>query len=484
VILGNPVSALETGFLLFQKPGFQGRNRVEPAKEPAMRVLHSSVFERRQFLHLGSALAAGAFAALTGRSQDLPVNSNPKAIHGDAVEPNWQERITVTVGPEKADLVGTTDKVLQAAVDYVARKGGGTVRVLPGKYRLRNSIFLQSKIRLLGSGPDSVLIKEPSVTTKIVVDGDHWDREVTLADPKGFQIGDGVRLVATDPYRKGLNIVQRSLVAGAGKRFKLDRRLEERFHLAGDPQIATNFALVQCTDVADVVIENIAVDGNKTANTMLDKGMFDDGAIRLDESNRITVRGVTVRNFYCDGIVWGISHDVVVENCHVHDGVRLAVHSGSGSQRSIVRGNRMQRSGEGIYFCWGAQHGLYEKNVIEECNYGITLGHCDSDNLIRDNDIRKSGEIGIKFRGDSGAFAPHRNRIENNRIIDSGGDKGIAIAVAGQTESVRIVRNELRETRSPASRIGIRIAAETRDTRCEDNRIEGFAVAIADLHGK
>ena len=77
---------------------------------------------------------------------------------------------------------------------------------------------------------------------------------------------------------------------------------------------------------------------------MIDKGAFDDGAIRLDECNRITVRGVTVRDFYCDGIVWGISHDVLVENCHLHDGARLALHSGSGSQRSIVRGNRVQRS--------------------------------------------------------------------------------------------------------------------------------------------
>jgi hypothetical protein len=171
---------------------------------------------------------------------------------------------------------------------------------------------------------------------------------------------------------------------------------------------------------------------------MLDKGAFDDGAIRLDESNRITVRGVTVREFYCDGIVWGISHDVLVENCHLYDGARLALHSGSGSQRSVARGNRVRRSAEGIYFCWGAQHGLYERN----------------------------------------------NRLENNRIVDSGGDRGIAIEVNGETESVRVIKNELRETRAPASRIGIRIAAEARDTRCEDNRIEGFAVAIADLQKK
>jgi nitrous oxidase accessory protein NosD len=214
---------------------------------------------------------------------------------------------------------------------------------------------------------------------------------------------------------------------------------------------------------------------------MLDKGMFDDGSIRLDESNRVTVRNVTVRDFYCDGIVWGISHDVLVENCDVADGVRLALHSGSGSQRSIVRGNRMRHSGEGIYFCWGAQHGLYEKNIIEDCNYGMTFGHSDSDNLIRDNDIRRSGEAGIHFRGGSKAFAPHRNRIEGNRIIDSGGEKGVAIDINGETEAVVIAKNELRETRKPLKRVGILIGAETRDIRCTDNDIQGFATPISDL---
>ncbi len=446
-----------------------------------MTLFDSRRLHRRQFLGTVGSLAAGAFGGMLAQAEDLPLNSNPRAIFGDSVEPDWEQRMVVTVGPDKADLVGATDRVIQAAVDYVAQRGGGTVRVLPGRYRLRNSIFLPSNVRLLGSETDSVLFKEPSVTTKLIVDGDHWDQEVTLADPKGFQVGDGVRLVSKDPYGKGTNIIQRTLIASSGNRFKLDRRLDERFHLEGDPQIATNFSLLQCTNVADVVIENITIDGNKANNEMIDKGAFDDGSIRLDESNRITVRGATVRNFYCDGIVWGISHDVLVENCRLHDGARLALHSGSGSQRSIVRGNRVRHSAEGIYFCWGAQHGLYEKNVIEDCTYGMTLGHSDSDNLIRDNDIRRSGEAGIHFRGGNKAFAPHRNRIERNRIVDSGGEKGVAIDINGETESVTIVKNELRETRGPLSRIGILFGAETRDIRCEGNQIEGFAIPISDL---
>ena len=339
-----------------------------------MKSLNLQRFGRRQFLHTASGLIAGTFGLSLARPEELPKNANPRAIFGDFVEPDWEQRVTITVGPKEADLVGSTDRVIQAAVDYVARRGGGTVRVLPGTYRLRNSIFLQSHVRLVGSGTDTVLFKEPSATTKLIVDGDHWDQEITLADPKGFQVGDGVRLVAKDPHGKGTNIIQRTLIAARGNRFKLDRRLEERFHLGGDPAIATNFALVQCTNVSDVLIENLTVDGNKARNEMIDKGAFDDGSIRLDESNRITVRDLIVRNFYCDGIVWGISHDVRVENCRLQDGVRLALHSGSGSQRSIVRGNRVRYSDQGIYFCWGAQHGLYEKNVLEDCAYGMTLG--------------------------------------------------------------------------------------------------------------
>ena len=56
----------------------------------------------------------------------------------------------------------------------------------------------------------------------------------------------------------------------------------------------------------------------------------------------------------------------------------------------------------------------------------------------------------------------------------------MAIDINGQTESILLTKNELRETRGPFSRIGILIGAETGDIRCVDNQIEGFATPIAD----
>src|SRR6266850_555655 len=100
--------------------------------------LHTHAVSRR--LLLGSLAAAGAgMFAHRSFTAERPAVTRPRATSGDdTVEPNWKERVTVTVGPREADLVGNGEKVLQAAVDYVTRMGGGTVHILPGTYRLRN----------------------------------------------------------------------------------------------------------------------------------------------------------------------------------------------------------------------------------------------------------------------------------------------------------------------------------------------------------
>ena len=82
-------------------------------------------FQRRQFLRTVGGLVAGAFGASLVRADELPKNTNPRAIFGDSVEPDWNQRVTMTVGPRKADLVGTTDRVIQAALITLRDAGPG-----------------------------------------------------------------------------------------------------------------------------------------------------------------------------------------------------------------------------------------------------------------------------------------------------------------------------------------------------------------------
>jgi len=447
-----------------------------------MDFLTLGAVNRRNLLKLSAGLFAAGGLSRVGTGQDRPAVVNPRATSGDSVaEPNWDERLTVTVGPQDAQLVGTTDKALQGAVDYVARLGGGTVRVLPGTYKLRNAVYLSSNVRILGSGADSVLIKEPSTKTKLAADSDWFDQEITLADAKGFAVGDGICLKTKNPHNGGTDVAKRTLVARAGNRFKLDRALRENFWEIGESTCASLFPIFSGENIANVVIENITLDGNKANNENLDGNYA--GCVFLQDCNRITMRKVTARNYNGDGLSWQICHDVLVENCHSHDHTGLGLHPGSGSQRPVMRENVVERNDIGIFFCWGVKFGLAEKNRIEGCRgSGVSIGHRDNNNMVRDNDIIGSGKVGVVFRPERGkAFAPHRNTIENNRIVDSGPEEGVAIDVQGETESIVLARNTIRESRMPMKRIGIRLGAQTGQVDLVDNRIDGLAVAVADL---
>ncbi len=402
-----------------------------------------------------------------------------RATSGDYIEPNWKEQLTITVGPKKADIVGTEQKAIQAAVDYVARLGGGTVQLLPGSYRLRNAVYLTSNIRIKGSGPDTILIKEPSKSTKLSADSDWYDQEITLANPQGFEIGDGVCLRARNPHNGSNTVVKRTLVARTGNRFKLDRALRENFWLMGQATVTTLAPILTAENAKNIVIEDLALDGNKDKNDNLDGNYA--GCIFLQDCGQIAIRRVTARNYNGDGISWQICHDVAVENCHVHGNTGLGLHPGSGSQRPIMRGNKIHDNDIGIFFCWGVKFGLAEKNLIEDNrSHGISIGHRDTDNLIRDNDIHKSGKVGVLFRAERGkAFAPHRNRLIGNRLIDNAPENGFAIDVQGETEDIVIENNVIRETRANGNRTAIRIGTKTKNVQVRANRIDGFSREIA-----
>jgi hypothetical protein len=405
----------------------------------------------------------------------------PRATSGDTVvEPDWSQRLTITVGPVKADLVGTSDKVIQAGVDYVARLGGGTVQILPGVYRLRNAVYLHSKVRLLGAGAETVLIKEPSVKTKLAADSDWYDQEITLEDATGFQVGDGICLRAKNPHNQSETVIKRTLVARTGTRFKLDRALRDNLWKLGNAYAATLCPLICGENITDSVIEQLTLDGNREKNHALDGNYA--GCIFLQDCSRIAVRSVTARNYNGDGISWQICHDVRIEDCLAENNAGFGLHPGSGSQRPIIRNNRLRGNDIGIFFCWGVKYGLAESNRIEDNRIGISIGHRDTDNLITKNAIRGSKEVGVLFRPERGKdFAGHRNRLVKNRLIDNGGAKSAAIDIRGATEAVILLDNEVIETRQPAERIGVRLGRETRDIQLKGNRFEGLAKDVVQM---
>lgn len=450
---------------------------------------------RRHFLGTGLAASLGIAAGLPAWQQSLaaaegtagdppaerPRVSSPRATSGDEeIEPNWDERLTVTIGQQDAQIVGRDDKALQAAVDYVTRYGGGTVRILPGTYKLRNAVWLNSKVRLLGSGEDTILIKEAMLRTPLAVDSDWYDQEVTLQDAKGFQVGDGICLRCVNPHNQSPTVIKRTLVARSGNRFKLDRPLRENLWKLGEAYAATLFPILTGENISQVAIQNLVLDGNRANNDLLDGNHA--GGIFLQDCRKIDIRGVTSRNYHGDGISWQICHDVTVEHCRSHNNSGLGLHPGSGSQRPVMRFNKLEQNDIGLFFCWGVKYGLAEKNEIRDNRgSGVSIGHRDTDNIVRDNDIIGSGKVGVLFRPERGqGFSADRNLIENNRIVDSGDASGVAVDVQGFTTAVQLKKNSIRETRGAQQRVAIRLGANAGQIDLAGNEVDGFAKLLDD----
>src|SRR6478609_4748097 len=198
---------------------------------------------RRIFLATASALSTAASLAGHDEGPQAPAVIRPRATSGDSIEPSWDQQIKVTVGPKQGDLVGSDHRVIQAAVDYVAGLGGGTVHILPGEYRFRNAVNLRSGVRILGSGVDSVCTRGASIKTLLRENSDWYDQEVTLTDPAGFEIGDGIVLHTRNPNNGSFDVYKRTLVARSGNRFKLNQMLVENFWTSESASASTLFAL-------------------------------------------------------------------------------------------------------------------------------------------------------------------------------------------------------------------------------------------------
>jgi polygalacturonase len=109
-----------------------------------------------------------------------------------------EEPPEVRVGIDDGDIRGGDHRAIQAAIDYVANLGGGTVRIGPGRYVLRNSITLRDHIRILGTEGKTVLAPVEGAKTALAADGDANQRAITLADPSGFKVGDRVLISAVE----------------------------------------------------------------------------------------------------------------------------------------------------------------------------------------------------------------------------------------------------------------------------------------------
>jgi hypothetical protein len=408
--------------------------------------------------------AAGAPEAPSTDERQLP-----RKMHS-----RMSELPTVRVGREDAEIVGADNRALQAAVDYVANLGGGTVEVGPGEYLMRDSLHLRSNVTVCGTPGKTVLRKAHGAASPLAKDGDYGEEQVTLADATGFDVGCGIAV--WDKGSGGFHTTVATITGRRGNTVSISRPLNADCMASNGAQAATVFPVVSGVDVEGVRVEHLIVEGAKDANVNLN-GCRGAG-IYLYRGFGAVIDRCTVRNFNGDGISFQQSNDVTVTDCFSLNNAGLGLHPGSGSQRPTVRGCTARGNGEdGLYLCWRVRDGVFEHNLLEaNSRNGISIGHKDTDNVLRNNRVTGNGRDGVLFRNESEPMAAHRNTLEGN-LIENNGQKGevAAVRVQGQTRGLVFRNNTMRDTRPAAERrqtTGVRVEKDAGDVTLDANAID------------
>lgn len=393
----------------------------------------------------------------------------PKTMHSA-----MKELPVITVGKANADIIGSDNRALQAAVDYISSLGGGTVEIGEGEYIMHDSLHLRSYVTVRGVKGKIVLCKAESVSSPLALDGDFGEEQITLANPKGFEPGFGVAV--WDKNAGGFHTTTARITGQSGNTVSISKPLMADCMASNGAMAATVFPVISGYDIEGVTVENLIIDGNKDHNEKLNgcRG----GGIFLYRGFGTIIRNCSVKNYNGDGISFQQSNDVQVLRCIAEDNAELGLHPGSGSQRPIVRYCISRRNGtDGLFLCWRVRFGLFENNFSENNGrYGISIGHKDSDNLLKDNTIRSNQQDGVFFRDETLGMAAHRNRLENNLIENNGtAGESAGIRVRGETQDILLKNNIIRDTRSEelqTQKIGVCIEAKVGEVTLEGNTIE------------
>ncbi len=379
-----------------------------------------------------------------------------------------QPAVRITVGHRDADITGKDNRALQAAVDYVGNLGGGIVEIGPGEYLMRDSLHLRSRVTIRGAGEKTVLKKDREYRSLLAADGDFGEAAITVQNPEGFTIGGGVYVASKS--QRNFHGVCATILNARDHYFTLTRSMNADIMMHDDGFAATIYPVISGYHLQDARVENLSVDGNRSENPTKVDGCRTAG-IFLYRGDNCVITNCTVRHYNGDGISFQQSNDVTLEKCVVESCAGFGLHPGSGSQRPTVKDCRAVDNGEdGFFFCWRVRGGVAEGNWLENNGgHGMSIGHKDSDNFVRNNTMIGNKRGGVYWRAETKPMAAHRVTFEANTVRDN---DGWGLFVDGATEGTIIRNNVIEDTGAGRQSTGIRIGKEAGAVVLEGNEIK------------
>jgi hypothetical protein len=357
--------------------------------------------------------------------------------------------------------------------------GGGEVELSAGVFAMADSLHLRTAVTVRGQGQATVLRKDAQKGSRVNAGLGYGHYDVCVEEPDLFRAGEGIWI--RDDNAHGFYTTVGTLVAREGDTWFTSRPHCHDYNPRFNAVVETLFPVVSGYDVRDAVLEDLAIDGNKSANPTQINGCRGGGAF-LMRCERPVIRRVAVRDCNTEGIGFQTCEDPLVADCLAEGCTGNGFHPGSGSNRFHVRGCVGRNNGaSGLFYCLRVRDSLLEDCTFEgNALHGVSTGGRDSGNVNRGLVIRNNGGCGFFFRKEAPSDCPHRNVIEGCTLeANAAGDGEAEVLIQGQVAGTRIVGCRIRPR---AGRSAVLIRPEVLSVEMKDNRIEGGdAKAVADL---
>jgi parallel beta-helix repeat protein len=388
------------------------------------------------------------------------------------VDVKYAEQV-ITVGGPKADIAGYSSGAIQIAMDALRSRGGGTVKLFPGVFKITGPVRLPDNTSLIGSGKETILKKCDGFKTSFIIDADWGMLKAVVKDVSGFERGMGIQLF-DDEHNQGWDVTTAVITDIKDNVIYFDNGANYDYLASLNGTVTNGCSIVEAVGVENIKIADLMVEGNKNSNDYINgcRG----GGIYIHKSRNCVVENVKVNEFNGDSFSWQITENITLRGCEASNGNGLGFHPGTGSDHPVVENclshNNRQ---DGIYLCWRVQNGIFRNNTIyANGDNGISIGHKDTDNIFENNHIYKNGTNGVLFRNENEENSGHRNTFINN-IIENNGTRreSSGFYIGGETHDIKISGNTIRSSGEGNQSMAVFIGKNASKITVNDNKISG-----------
>lgn len=411
-------------------------------------------------------------AAKHSIATDTTITSPNDLVDGDLLISPIVVKQKVAVGGDVSDISEFTSAAIQLAVDAATQRGGGTVKLKAGTYRISAPIRLASNIALIGAGDSTVLRKIDGCRSQLNVDGDYGMLKVTVRDASGFRPGMGVQL-SDSQYPSDYDVTVATILDIDGNTIFLDEPTLRDYDCGHKAVLSNTCSIVEAVGVENVRIASLIVDGNKETNDLL--GGCRGGAIYLQRAANSLVHDVKAMNFNGDVFSWQTTKNITVRNCEASYSTGKGFHPGTGSENTLIEGCSSHHNLDGIFLCWRVKKSTLRNNKVFDNNRdGISINKKDTDNSFANNYIYKNRRNGVWFNDYGEANNSHRNVFVNNVIEDNGTKvSGYGVFINSSIRDITIQGNTIRDNGSKTQKCGVLISKGALNIRVRDNTMVG-----------